>query len=138
MTFEQTALQLTKFSANFKNKAGNPAFVDGEVPVKLKDPNTGEELSVPGVTLSLTPVNPNEAGDSSSHAFELKTGPDDFTETITADIVASPDIDVENDADDSTEEDVEKLDMVLATVVFKPMSAAGVVVEGLTTEDIPA
>lgn len=131
MTFEQTASQKLEFDVLFKNKKDGPAFVDGTVPVKFKNPNTGEELSISGATLSCTPVDPNEKGNSSKHHVKLETGAEDFTSVTTANIVAEPDIDIENDADDSTSDDVETKEFVLGTVVFKPLGASTVAVENV-------
>jgi hypothetical protein len=129
--------QAFEFDMVFKNKKGNPAFVDGEVPLKFVDPNTGDEITTTATATS-TAIDPDENGDSSRHHVRVETNGDDITSTLLAGLVAEPDIDVDNDADDTTPDDVDTKRFDVMTLVFKPMGASELAVENITpVVDVP-
>lgn len=57
---------------------------------------------------------------------------------LLASLVCEPDVDVENDADDSTSDDVKKTKFNVMTIVFKPLEAEEIGVENITSvTDVP-
>lgn len=138
MTNEMSPRQKFEFDLQFKNKNGNPARVDGNVSLNYRDPNTGEVLTTTAQITS-EPVEPDENGNSSKHHVVVQTSADEISAIQTGQLVATADVDLVNDKDDSTDEDVKATDFRLLTTVFKPLAAVEAGVENLTlVEDIPA
>lgn len=137
MNIDMRPSQAFEFDISFKNKKGNPAFVDGSVPLKFVDPNTGDEVTTTA-TATATAIDPDASGNSSRYHVKVETNGDNITSTLLAALVAEPDIDVDNDADDSTEDDVETKRFEVLTLVFKPFSASELAVENVTpVVDVP-
>ena len=136
MTAEMSTKQKIEFDVLFKNKLGNPAFVDGAIKLAFVDPNTGEPVTTTA-TATASAVDATD-GNSSKHHVVVETNDQEITEVLTANLKATADVDVENDLDDSTSDDVEELDFDLLTIVFKQLKASGVGIENLTPAvDVP-
>lgn len=131
MTTEMSSKQRFEFDVLFKNKNGNSANVDGSVPCSFVDPNTGDPLTTTA-TATATAVDPDENGNSSKHHVVVETSADEITSIITAALQVEPDVDMDNDKDDSTTEDVKKTKFSLMTVVFAPLQASQAGVENVT------
>lgn len=127
MIKEISSKQRHEFDVVFKNKNLNDAFVDGNVPFDLVDPNTGQPVTTTA-TVTSTPVNPVE-GNSSRHHVVVETSDVEITNVVLARLVAKPDIDILNDKDDTTSDDVEEKTFDVLDYIFKPLSATGVGIE---------
>lgn len=137
MTVEISSKQKFEFDVLFKNKNGNPARVDGTVKCSFVDPNTGEPVTTTA-TATASPVDANDQGDSSTHHVVVETTEEEIAAVTMANLRATADVDLDNDADDSTDEDIKSVDFDLLTVVLKPLEASQVGIENLTpVEDLP-
>lgn len=136
MTVEQSSKQKFSFDVQFKNKNGNPARVDGAISASFVDPNTGEPVTTTA-TVTTEAVNADEDGNSSTHKVTVETSAEEIQSISTAKLQATADVDIKNDKDDSTDDDVESKTFDLLNVVFVPLKATEVGIENLTpVEDV--
>lgn len=131
MTVEMRPSQAFEFDLVFKNKNANPAFVDGQVPFSFEDPNTSNPVTTTA-TVTSAPVDPDANGNSTRHHVKVQTSADDITAIQLAALKASPDVDIVNDHDDSTTDDVKTVKFSVLSVVFKPLEAVDIAVENAT------